>query len=276
MSAEDSPDLLAALAVAIREVGREVFLERPIVQPTPRFFPAAWSPDVRGVEQLLKPLVAHAHMDVDVVASTDRDELGETEEDPALTFHPGGKLWLSALEDGVALFGVDLVDLEDAAGAASHELAHAFRLLHAGVSARRSPYRRHSGEVDSATRGLIASDEARAQAVEIALGFGVLAANHSLVRQGSAFAPVFGDAPPMIGAGFAFLGGARVMRPRPGHLSPEGVAFLLACQLLARRASDDDVDELAEGLFSDQRQLLRAEMARARARSSAILLALGI
>lgn len=273
---EEAPDLLAALAVAIREVGREVFLERDIVEPTARFFPEPWTADVRGVEALVRTLAVHAEMRVDVVASTDREELGETDDEPALTSHPGGKLWLSALEDGVALFGVDLVEIEDAAGAASHELAHAFRLLRAGASARRSPYRHGNAEPDAVMRVHIASDEARAQAVEIALGFGVLAANHSLVRQGQVIAPVFGDAPVVIGAGLSFLGGARVMRARPGHVSPDGVAFLFACQLVARGAKDDAVERLAEGLFPDQRQLLRAEVARARARSSSLLLALGL
>jgi acetyl-CoA carboxylase carboxyl transferase subunit alpha len=276
MPAADAPDLLAALAVAIREVGREAFFGRPIVEPTAKFFPIEWRPDERGVEALLRTLVAHADMSLEVVVSTDRDELGETADEPALSFHPGGKLWLSALEDRVALFGVDLVDIEDAAGAASHELAHAYRFLaHRGES-RRSPYRRGQGQPDASVLAAIASDEARAQAVEIVLGFGVLALNHSLVRQSGQVAPVFGDAPPMIGAGFAFLGGARVMRPRPGHLSPEGVAFLFACQLLARGASDDEIEKVTAGLFADQRQLLRAELDRVRSRRSGILAGLGL
>lgn len=268
------PDLLAALAVAIREVGRDVFLERRIVEPTAQFFPEPWSADERGVEALLRTLVEHADLHLEVVASTSREELGETDEDPALSFHPGGKLWLSAIEERVALFGVDLVDLEDAAGAASHELAHAHRLV-GGVS-RRSPYRRNQTELDPATRREIASDEARAQAVEIALGFGVLALNHSLVRQSAQITPVFGDAPPVIGAGFAFLGGARLMGPRPGHVSPDGVAFLLACQLIARGAEEAQVARIEKVLFPDQRQLFRGAIDRARERRAAILLALGV
>ncbi|MFO0619047.1 MAG: hypothetical protein U0414_41040 [Polyangiaceae bacterium] len=276
MSAPEAPDLLAALAVAIREVGRDAFLTRPIVEPTPKFFPSAWRPDERGVEALLRTLVGHAHMDVEVVASTDREELGETDDDPALSFHPGGKIWLSALEDRVALFGVDLVDIEDAAGSASHELAHAFRLLRHSGAARRSPYRRGQAALDPTTRAAIASDEARAQAVEVALGFGVLALNHSLVRQSTEIAPVFGKPQPMIGAGFSFLGGARIMRPRPGHVSPEGVALLFACQILARALGDDEVARVTSGLFPDQKQLLSAELERARSRRDSILLALGL
>lgn len=271
---DPEPDLLAALAVAIREVGRDAFLERPIVEPTQAFFPEPWIPDERGVEALLRTLVGHADLHLEVVASTSREELGETDDDPALSFHAGGKLWLSAIEERVALFGVDLVDLEDAAGAASHELAHAHRIV-GGVS-RRSPYRGNQTELDPATRRELASDEARAQAVEIALGFGVLALNHSLVRQSAQVTPVFGDAPPVIGEGFAFLGGARLMRRRPGHVSPDGVAFLVACQLVARDADSGQIASVENVLFTDQRQLLRSALERVRARRDGILLALGV
>jgi hypothetical protein len=183
----------------------------------------------------------------DVVASTDREELGETPNEPNASSHPEGALWLSAIADNVLLFGVDLEGLDDAAGTAAHELAHVFRLLHSSREERTttSPYRRDvAGEgrvVESADSWL---EEARVAAIEVALGFGVLAMNHSLVAERPA---------PVINS--RFLEAPILMRPRPRHLPPEATAFLLAYQLVARGASRKEGKRLAEQMHPDQRDI---------------------
>jgi hypothetical protein len=126
--------LVDELATLTAAVGWERLLGAPILEPTPQWFPDLWTPDAAGVRRLARRLLRYAGLERLGVRVTlfdaDRDVTpGSTSER-----HHGAAAWFAGIEDGVCLFGAERGQLDDPLGvtaAMAHEVAHAFRRVHA-------------------------------------------------------------------------------------------------------------------------------------------------
>jgi hypothetical protein len=135
---EDRTWALEQLGALIRLCGARTFLEAPLLEPTDSFFPDRWTPDEGGVERLLRRLLRYAGMGSFEV----RLELCAANVEPQIAslgrlydLQPAGSVaaWFSALELGVAHFGVDVASLGDPEALVRilcHEVAHAYRARH--------------------------------------------------------------------------------------------------------------------------------------------------
>ncbi len=206
---EEQDALLGALAALVAARGAEPLLRAP-VEPSPRFFPDAWRPDLAGAHAVLRRVMSYAGL-ADLGCELLAGDGSRTVPD-ALPRHSrihteGAAAWFWGIAEGTAWFGVDrkgLKDPEHLVAALCHEAAHAYR-------------RRYGLEGDAA------QEELRTDVTTVFLGFGILTTNATSRMRTS------GE-----------LQGA-VVRHRwshtsLGYLPPEAMAFLLAAQAVLRRA----------------------------------------
>jgi hypothetical protein len=213
-------------------------LLEPAVEPTPRWFPDPWTPDVAGVERVARRLLDYAglaDLDADVEIWPDRA--------PGQQRGWGAVASFEGLEAGRARFGLDpalLSDPEGLVAALAHEVAHAWR----------------------AARGVRVDDagvEEQLTDVTCAyLGFGILSANAAYRYQ-------------------AWLDG-RVSwheSSRLGYLAPEDHCHLLALQVMARGATRRERRRIAGLLAPNQAAAFRASWRALRHERAAIHRRLG-
>jgi hypothetical protein len=241
--AEQRAELLAILGELCAGGGGERFL-RPPVTPGVEAFPEPWEATPLAVATVLRRLIAHAAMDMDVQVADRRVEAG-----PAPRRHTT-ELELVELRGPRARFDLFAIGDDDVAGTLAHEIgvAAAMRL---GQPA--GPYR---------DAGVAAPDDGerlRGSVAAVYLGLGVLAAN-------ATFQEYLG------GSYKAHLGYAPIEHDiiRAGHLAMDAVAFLVAVQAEVR---DSD---LPRGLRGPQKDAARAWRTALAGRGAALRAFLGI
>ena len=224
--AEECEHLLAELANLIASSGGETFLSAPIIEPSDRWFPDRWTPDVDGVERMLRRVLGYAGLsDLGLTIEIDRfsDAKGEVLLDGRPGGHEGTAAWFAGIHDGVCAFGVDLRGLDDPIGligTLAHEVAHAYR--HA--KELRQPIRLHEERLTDLTT--------------IYLGFGILTVNATQrFRSGQKGA------------------GSWYSRSEGGYLGLQSMSYLLAAQVVARGASQSAI---GRQLATNQRACFKA------------------
>jgi hypothetical protein len=220
---EEQVALLDALAALVAACGPEPLLRSP-VEPTAEFFPDAWRPDMHGARALLQRVMSYAGMSGvpcvlagDSAADLPLASLGAT------THVEGAAAWFWGFAEGTAWFGVDqrmLADPEGIVAALCHEAAHAFRHKH--------------GLVAEASK-----EELRTDVTTVYLGFGVLTTNAAYRSRTE-------------GELQGTMAVLRWSHSTLGYLAPESFAFLLAAQMLARRATASERRRVRSHLEANQ------------------------
>lgn len=224
--AEECEHLLAELASLIASSGADTLLEAPIIEPSDRWFPDPWTPDVAGVERLLRRVLAYAGLgELGLTIEIDRfaDAKGKVMMDGRPGGHEGTAAWFAGIHDGICAFGVDTRGLEDPVGligTLAHEVAHAYR--HA--KELRQPVRLHEERLTDLTT--------------IYLGFGILTVNATQrFRSGQHGA------------------GSWYSRSEGGYLGMQSMSYLLAAQVVARGIAPSSIAGL---LATNQRACFKA------------------
>jgi hypothetical protein len=114
----DEAALLTRLASVLERAGPSRLLDAPIVAADARAFPDPWWPTVAALEQLLRRLLWHAHVDLDVAL----EDLRHPYAGPAAKSVVD---WRGTV-DGVAQFRVTALGNDDIAGLLTHQLGCAF------------------------------------------------------------------------------------------------------------------------------------------------------
>jgi hypothetical protein len=218
--------LLAELATLIASAGSAKYLEAPIIEPSDRWFPDRRTPDVDGVERLLRRVLAYAGLgDLELTLEIDRfaEATGKVMMDGRPGGHEGTAAWFAGIRDGVCSFGVDTRGLEDPVGligTLAHEVAHAYR--HA--KELRQPVRLHEERLTDLTT--------------IYLGFGILTVNATQrFRSGQHGA------------------GSWYSRAEGGYLGMQSMSYLLATQVMARGSAPSSI---GRSLATNQRACFKA------------------
>jgi hypothetical protein len=184
----------------------------------------------------------------------------------AISPHREAEVFLARVESTTATFAVNLGRPRYLVGAASHEVAHLFSVV---SRPPKSAYR-ESGRIDEpegdtdgsdedeeATNPTSQREEERAQAIEVGLGFGLLAVNHCLVETGLAQDRR------------GCLRERSFRLNRPGYLEWERVEELAAAHFVARGEDDAALARLIHSLAPELRASFRARVSRhARMRST--------
>jgi hypothetical protein len=212
LTADESAWLLDALAELIDACGSDTFLSAPILEPTPRHFPDVFQPSDGGVRVLLKRFMSYAglgglEVDVDTFSQPDEVHRLDARGAAAAWGHDGTAAWFAGIsEDGCCHFGVAeerIGEPDVLVGTLCHEVAHAWRAVHAvGVADRDA-------------------EERLTDVTTMYLGFGLLTTNAAhRYRQGGE------------------LGGTETVtrwsHARAGYLPAQAMSFLLAAQVKAR------------------------------------------
>ncbi|WP_437785649.1 hypothetical protein [Sorangium sp. So ce1097] len=221
-SSDEQRFLIRSLHELIERRGVEPFVAAPLLEPTAEFFPDTWAPSARGVKIVLLRLLSYAglqglraHVELFAQPTLARDELWGS------SFrHRGAAAWFAGIEDGTCRFGVDARKLtapEALVGVLCHEVAHAYRQHHGLVGEDRDV------------------EEQLTDLTTIYLGFGVLTVNNTDRHRAS---------------------GSRDLRTvtheSHGYLSPQAMSFLLAAQVLGRRAKAREQRRIAQLLEPNQ------------------------
>jgi hypothetical protein len=119
--------LIEQTALLISACGEAQYLDAPLLEPTPTFFPDGWAPDLEGARQITRRLADYARLDeleFEIV-----EFVNVIEPDPDMPYrHVAG--FFAGIENGTCRFGINVPALGDAeplAGIMAHEVAHAFR-----------------------------------------------------------------------------------------------------------------------------------------------------
>ena len=230
--------VLDALHELVASCGHEHLVCTPVVLPSPRCFPDAWTPDVRGVRRLALRIIRYAELaelDVEVEmfddgrAAAERLDLGTRIHSQP---HEGTAAWFAGIHDGTCWFGANVSLLDDPGGvtaALAHETAHAFR---------------HAHELAVEDRDL---EECLTDLSTIYLGLGVLTANASL-RHRSWSLQADGGA----------LGGYAWSTSHLGYLSPQAMCFGLAAFVRARDRGPAERRAVVAALHTNQAGFFQA------------------
>ncbi len=219
--------LLDQLARLLLMAGQQTFLAGPLIEPNEQWFPDHWTPDVNGIERLLRRLLGYsglAHLDLVIDIDRFSDAAGEVGLDGRPLGHQGTAAWFAGIRNGRCSFGVDTAQLGDPAGLVgtlAHEVAHAYR---------------HAHELCVADSAI---EERLTDLTTVYLGFGVLTANASQrFRSGRD------------GAGRTWWS-----RAEGGYLGMQAMSYALAAQVVARGEAQPPVARL---LSPNQRACFKA------------------
>lgn len=241
----DEDSLLKDLAFVVRTCGTERFFTNPILMPTKECFPDSWAPNSTGVRILAQRLMMYAglgQITPQVEVYTDPAAL-RMRRSLQSGLHQGAAAYFVKIENNKAIFALESgnIDRPDSLIATmGHEVAHAFRTYH-GVT------------VDDRQR-----EEELTDITSIYLGFGVFACNSSRTYETS-------------GSVQGLSAVTREFTQRLGYLPPRALAFLLACQVVARGYKVRETRRLRACLKSDHKHYF-AEALHDIERSRSILL----
>jgi hypothetical protein len=189
----------------------EPFLNAPILEPTPRWFPDAFEANEQGIGVLLLRILCYAgleKLDVQVDTFSQPDEVREIDErgEAKSWGHEGAAAWFAGIAEGRCHFGVAVErigDPEMLVASLCHEVAHAWRHVHG---------------LDEADRDL---EERLTDLTTVHLGFGLLTTNAAYrYRSGTEER--------------GLRSYTRWSHTRSGYLPPEAMSYLLAIQVKAR------------------------------------------
>ena len=246
----DEDALLEDLAYVLRTCGAARFFTNSILTPTKDCFPDSWAPNQTGVRILAKRLMLYAGLnkiEPEVEVYTDPDALVMRRSRHG-GLHRGAAAYFMGIEDGKAIFACEsgnIAQPETLIGTMGHEVAHAFRAYHGVTIADQ----KHEEELTDIT--------------SVYLGFGVFACNSSRTYEKSG----------TVQGAFAIT---RESMQRLGYLPPRALAFLFACQLIARGYAARDVRRLRSFLKSNHRQYFSESLGDLKRSRSALLHELGV
>lgn len=228
--AADREWLIGQLALLVDRHGPEPLLSRPLIEPTPAYFPDPWSPDRAGVARVIRRLLVYAglaHLKVELDLSAAPPSHVELAGTFVSAHHTGAPAWFAGIDDrGVARFGcVDahLGDPEVLVAHLCHEVAHAWRADHRAVVHDRD------------------EEELLTDLTTVYLGFGIFTVNASFRFRTSS-------------SGTASSWSTQ----RSGYLPPPHFAYLLAAQAEARGLGWCERRALARKLEGNQAGMFRA------------------
>lgn len=227
----DEDALLADLAFVVRTCGTDRFFASPILTPTKECFPDPWAPNHGGVQILAQRLMLYAGLagiSAEVELYTDPEALLMRRSQHG-GLHQGAAAYFAGIAEGKAVFACESANIgrpESLVGTMGHEVAHAFRAFH-GVTVSD---RRHEEELTDIT--------------SVYLGFGIFACNASRTYERS-------------GTVQGAVAVTRESTQRLGYLPPRALAFLLACQMVARGYASRDVRRFRAFLKSDHKEYFK-------------------
>ncbi|MBT9554706.1 MAG: hypothetical protein IV100_01700 [Myxococcales bacterium] len=225
---DDPEGLVDALGTLIRERGAQHFLTSHRVLPSEASLPDHWTPTERGVWRLTSRLMRYAglaELGVDIRVVSASVAAGPLDGTTGHTMgHRGAAGLFYGIQDGRAVFGVDLRQLSNVdgvVGTMAHEVAHAWRAHHGLVQEDR------------------ALEEELTDLTTVYLGFGVLTANAAYLARSSTQ---------------GFLGSAWSVSTG-GYLGHDALAYLLAVQSVLRADDRATRGRLADALERNQRSV---------------------
>lgn len=245
---EEQTWLIEQVSAFIRTSGPDRFLNWPIVEPTPRFFPDPWSFSHRGLDRLVRRLMQYAsmeHLDLEIVTYLETDHLS-TSPGP----HRSTAGFFVEIKDSKCIFGFNEESPSDAeymAGVMAHEVAHAYRTYHHLVSS-------------SVTSE---EEECITDVTTACLGFGILAANNSFRYRTEGW---------NVGGWTYHSWSAR----QTGYLPPQAFAYLLALQIVARDLPSTEGRQLVSQLETDQAAFAKSALDEIAGRRDEMMQALNL
>jgi hypothetical protein len=249
--ASSAEALLAELRALIARHGAERFLAGPLVEPTPAFFPDAWSPDDAGVLSLARRVfvlagVEEVRIELASVASPDERLESSTAairgDGVAQVHEPDGPAALQSVSKDWCVIGVDPSGRSRPAMLAASLCRVAARVFDAerAMATRDVSYRASATPLDDDDDTLRARDVAT-----VYLGFDILTTNDTYT--------LFREPHGRIGA--------RVVHRTSGHLSLEEMGGLLAAQLVARSLSSRELRRVLSLLGPNQAEVVEERVA---------------
>lgn len=247
---EDQLWLLRELAAIVRVRGAEQFLQSPIVEPTPEFFPDPVTSLWTGLDRVTRRLMQYAGLgglDLTIEAfEGDDDELHDASAAGEWRRCVAGVF--AGIEGGRCRFGINAglkPDLEDLAGVMAHEVAHAYRC-------------HHQLQRDDRDAEELATDITAAY-----LGFGILTANnsHRYRKEGSQQ----GQYAVTSWSSSAF-----------GYIPTQHHCFLLAAQIVARGRQPSPRKAIYRQLETNQAAFVKAAVRELEQDEQGLATALGI
>ena len=227
---EDQDWLVDALATLMRRHGPKPFLEAPLIEADPRWFPDAWNADAASVERILSRLLGYAG----IPQIRPRLELVRSDADlyaESWRRHENAPAWFWGIdEQRVAHFGCVDTHFEQPdvlVAHLCHEVAHAWRF-------------HHEAEVFDRDE-----EERLTDVTTVYLGFGLFTANAALLQ--SSHREGFRES---------------TRWHRSGYLAAPHFAFLLAAQAVCRDLGWCARRALAGQLAPDQATLFRSSFRR--------------
>ena len=261
LSDEERAHLLERMRVSIDRWGFETFVAAPIVEPSDRFFPDPFAPDLRGVRTVMRRLLTYAGLgalsvEVEGRARPGLDRMAET------------LCVVGELSDrGVLLEVWAEGPPEDLALTLAHEAARIFRELRSDEGCEGAsvghPYR---APVFQPEQPDALPDEAFEEEVSIAacyLGFGLLVAKGAHVYRAE-------------GEMSGTLAVTRWVHRCLGALAPDEACFLLAAQCVVRGVDDERLARFRGYLGPNQAKMLADFVAELRGSEDALREALGL
>jgi hypothetical protein len=245
LSQDEQDWLLERLAELIARRGYESFVAAPILEPSDRYFPDAFSRDERGVYVVARRLLMYAgigELDVHVEIFAELDRADETL-GVGTSYHRGAAAWFAGIEAGCCSFGTNLTllsDVERLPAALAHEVAHAFRA---------------QAELQAAD---VREEELLTDLTTIYLGFGVLTTNASYRYRSS-------------GGIYELHEVTRWTHQSLGYLPPPAMSFLLAAQATVRGMGFLERRRLASLLEPNQAAYFRSAARRLAGRRDELL-----
>ena len=239
-SPERQERLLAGLGNLVRRRGPDALVAAPVLLPTNKYFPDAWSTTLRGIKRLIRRLMCYAELpDLRVSLRVyHREDAQEVSVDGQLvpTLESTAAAWFGGIDGDQCWFGLDIAQLDDPeqlVGTLCHEVAHAYRTYHA--------LRVPTTDVEEALTDL----------TTIYLGFGVLTTNNAYRYRSSG---------QLQGAFATFRAGAATA----GYLDAGEMSFLLAAQAAVRATSAKSLRVWTKELEVNQRELFELALTKLR------------
>src|SRR5262245_36267634 len=241
---EERAWLLTRLSELIARRGKEPFLDRPLVEPTPEFFPDPWTFNHRGLDRLTRRLMQYAglgQLDVKVGTYTEFDASPRVSSEHHQTRGTAGVFL--GIEKGCCAFALHEKapgDAEYMAGVMCHEVAHAYRSFHGLAAAEPGGEEEHLTDLTS-----------------VYLGFGILATNNSFRFRSKSW---------LAGA----MEHSEWSTQSTGYLPPQAFAYLLATQMVARGLRRRDRSRVLKRREGNQAVCTRASLKEVRRMESDI------